>query len=68
MTAFPLTGPDGEPLEVSETFGDVTAELKRRRQLMRSNIRMQSGLDLARRWADGLTLLAVACCLNKTEG
>jgi sigma-B regulation protein RsbU (phosphoserine phosphatase) len=49
VTASPMMGRDGSPLAVIEAFRDVTADFELRRQLLRSNTKMQTDLELARR-------------------
>lgn len=49
VTASPLSGADGRPLAVIEAFRDITTDFELRQQLMRSNIKMQNDLELARR-------------------
>lgn len=49
VTASPLTGREGMPVAVIEAFRDITTDFELRQQLMRSNVKMQTDLELARR-------------------
>lgn len=49
VTASPLKGRKGEPQAVIEAFRDITTDFELRSQLLRSNNKMQSDLELARR-------------------
>lgn len=49
VTASPLMGEDGRPMAVIEAFRDITTDFELRQQLMRSNTKMQTDLELARR-------------------
>ncbi len=49
VTASPMMGRDGRPLAVIEAFRDITTDFELRRQLVRSNHKMQNDLELARR-------------------
>ena len=48
VTASPLFNANGGPLAVIEAFRDITDDFKLKQDLMRSNIKMQKDLDMAR--------------------
>lgn len=48
VTASPLFRTNGEPLAVIEAFRDITDDFNLKQELMRSNIKMQKDLELAR--------------------
>lgn len=48
VTASPLFSSTGAPLAVIESFRDITDDFKLKQELVRSNIKMQRDLDMAR--------------------